>query len=174
MFIEQHADNDCYEEDLRTYIENYIRYYELQKRSDFWGSVENYVRNHRHQFVSFCEESRALYDQLQALKKELQFSKTVSIDREIVRSYSVFEIQNASMIPELMNEIAATYKEPDAKAGELYDVEMDYLSTLSCLPGFSTSVRYEMITENGEYTAYLKQNLGKYLHFVKKREKVNV
>lgn len=173
-FIEQHAENDSYEEDLRTYIDNYIRYYEMQKRSDFWGSVENYVRNHKHQFVGFCEESKALYDQLQALKKELQFSRTVGIDRDVVRSYSVREIYDAINNPEICREIVAVYKESDGRGSELYDVEMEHLCKLSCLPGFSTSVRYEMVTGNGGYTAYLKQNLGKYLHFVRNRERVNV
>ncbi len=166
-FVNQHAENDSFDEDLRTYTENYIKNYELQKRSDFWDSVESFVRNHKHLFESYCRKSQKLNDDLVQLKRELLYRKEVNVDSDGVRSYPVCDIFEAYTNPEICNDIAAMYKEPENRVNDSGDVEMDYLIKLSSPPGFSTAVRYEIVTGNGGYTAYLQQNIGKYLHFIK-------
>ncbi len=164
----QSAGNDSFREDLDNYINEYIQYYGAQKYTDFWINVENYVLNNKPFFEPFCRKARELYMELVQLKKELQFRKDVYVEDEVVCCYPVADILSACGNAKICGEIAATYKEPARKDMGTETVDMSYLTTLSSPPGFSTEMNYEMITGNGGYTAYVKQTLGKYLHFNQK------
>ncbi len=165
-FAGQHAENDSFEEDLQTYIDNYIKYYDVQKQNDFWSGVESYVRNHRSNFDSYCEKSRRSCEELMQLKQELQFRQEVPIDKDAVRCYPVHDVLEVASNPSICREIAATYTEPHGNARHIEDVDMDHIFKFASPPGFSSEVRFEVLTGNGGHTAYIKQQIGKYLHFM--------
>ncbi len=169
-FAMQNEANDSFREDLETYIDNYIKYYEMQKHNDFWDSVETYVVNNRQMFDGACRKAKKLYDDLTQLQRELQFRKNVPVESEAVCRYPVSAIL-AAAVPgvdsgKICSEIEATYKEPARAEVGTDTVDMSYLTTLTSPPGFNSDMQYEMITGNGGYTAYVKQTLGKYLHFI--------
>lgn len=165
-YVTQKADGLSYEDDLEKYINDYINYYEQQKRCDFWNEVITYIKNHRQYYDSYCDKSRELYDQLTSVKRELQLRRAVELDVDTVKSYSVHDIMNVSENPEICHRIVQSYKNPEGKSQAAVEINMDWLLKLASPPGFNIDVSYNIITENGGYSATLKQKMGRYLHFM--------
>ncbi len=164
-YVEQNADNDSYAEDLEHYVSDYIKYYDLQKCCEFWAEVCNYVKNHKEVFAEACAKASNLNNELIRIKRELQIRKAVSTDPDAVRSYPASAIFDACNNQALCSEIAAMYKEPENAGKDAGDVDMSHLLSLNSTPGFSTLVQNEIVTGNGGYTTFIKQIIGKYLHF---------
>ncbi len=166
-FMEQNPDNDSFDEDFERYINDYIKYHELQKRSDFWNGVESYVKNHKSYFSDACARSKALSDSIKQLKIDLQLRNAVNIDSEAVRSYPAQRIINAQNDPEISAEIRELYKAPENVKVDIDTVNMNFLFRFVGAPGFSDEINHEFATGNGAYTVYMTQYIGKYLHFLK-------
>ena len=165
-YVTQKADGDSYELDLDKYIGDYISAYSLQKRCDFWNEVVTYMNNHRQYYDNHCDKSRQLYDQLVAVKRELSLRKAVDLDVDTVKSYSVHDIMNVAQNNEICQRIVQSYKNPEGKGQYVAEINMDWLLKLASPPGFNVEVVYNIITENGGYSATLRQKMGRYLHFM--------